>query len=200
MKNNTSLKLKIEKFFTEQLWQLLIVIAFLFIVAFVFDKYIESIFFCISHTLIRNAFKKQYHCGTTALCLTFTLGIAWFGINITMPITLSIVSSNVVCFIVAFLGFIAQDRLDCYTLNKELEKEILTLKESHNIELYKMNETELRQFGASRGLSELQQDILVHKIIEHLKISEICNYRNYGRTTIKYHIAEIKRKLNIDTL
>lgn len=200
MKSKTSFKLKIEKFFTEQLWQLLIVIAFLFISAFIFNKYVESILFCISHTFIRNAFKKQYHCGTTALCLSFTLGIGWIGITTSLPLEVSSLSSVPICFIIAFLGFIAQDRIDIIILTKGLETEIANLKENNKIELYKMTEEQLRQFGASKGLSETQQDILVYKVIEHLKISEICEYRNYGRTTIKYHISEIKRKLNIETL
>lgn len=38
------------------------------------------------------------------------------------------------------------------------------------------------------------------RVIEHLKISEICRYRNYGRSTIKYHIAQIKQKLDIETI
>lgn len=198
MKSKT--KLKIEKFFTEQLWQLLVVIAFLFICAYLFNKPIESILFCVSHTLIRNAFKKQYHCGKTSLCLSFTLSIGWIGITTSLPLEISLLSSIPMCYIIAFLGFIAQDRIDLLVLNKNLETEIANLKTANNIELYKMNEVELRQFGASKGLSDLQQDILVHKIIENLKISEICDYRNYGRTTIKYHISEIKRKLNIDTL
>lgn len=198
MKSKT--KLKIEKFFIEQLWQLLVVIAFLFICAYLFNKPIESILFCVSHTLIRNAFKKQYHCGSTALCLSFTLSIGWIGITTSLPLEISLLSSLPMCYIIAFLGFLVQDRIDILILNKGLETEIANLKTANNIELYKMNEVELRQFGASKGLSDLQQDILVHKIIENLKISEICNYRNYGRTTIKYHISEIKRKLNIDTL
>jgi DNA-binding CsgD family transcriptional regulator len=63
-----------------------------------------------------------------------------------------------------------------------------------------MSKEELRQHGASKGLTEIQQDILVHRIIDNLKISEICDYRKYGRTTIKYHIGEIKKKLNLKSL
>lgn len=198
--SNTRIKLKIEKFFSEQLWQLLIVIAFLFMSAFIFDKYIESILFCISHHLIRYAFKKQFHCGKTAVCLTFTFGIAWFGISNTLPLSLSIISSIPICFVISFLGFIAQDQIDLIIINKELTEEIIKIKKATNLNLYNMSENELRVFGASKGLSELQQDILVHRIKENLKISEICKYRNYGRTTIKYHLAEIKEKLNIETL
>ena len=41
-------QLKIEKFFVEELWQLCLVTAFIFICAWVFNKYTEAIMFCIS--------------------------------------------------------------------------------------------------------------------------------------------------------
>lgn len=197
-------KLKVKRFLKEQIWQLLIVVAFLFISAFVFGKYIESIMFCIAHTIIRNSFNKQYHCNTTILCMTFTVAISWIGISNTLPLGISIISSIPVCFLIAFLGFIAQDRLDLALTNKELQSKIDTLvsklKENKGIDLYKMSETELRIFGASKFLSSVQQDILVDRIIYNLKISQICKLRNYSRSTIKYHISEIKNKLSIDTL
>ena len=52
-------QLKIERFFTEILWQMLIVFAFIFICAWIFDKYIEAVLFCISHTVIRMIFEKH---------------------------------------------------------------------------------------------------------------------------------------------
>ena len=199
--NRTLFKLKIEKFFKEQLWQFTLVIAFVFICAFIFNKFIEAIMFCVAHIVIRKYFDKQYHCGTTATCMFTTLSIAFFGIMYTFPLALSLLSTIPMCFFISWVGYVVQDRIDQIAEKKYLQIEVDSLiakiKEYENIDLYKMTETELRQYGASKMLSEVQQDILVMRVIEHLKISEICKYRNYGRTTIKYHIAEIKRKLNI---
>ena len=47
---------------------------------------------------------------------------------------------------------------------------------------------------------ETQLDILCLRIYKHLKSSEICTYYNYGRTTIKYRLGQIKEKLGITTL
>lgn len=197
-------QLKIEKFFKEQLWQHLIVVAFVFMCAWLFDKYVEAVLFCVSHLVIRMHFDKQYHCGTTAMCLTLTLTIAFFGIASVLPLSASLLSTIPICFLISWVGYVVQDRVDVIAENKGIQKELDTLlvkiKEYEDIDLYKMTEQELRQYGASRQLSEVQQDILVMRVIEHLKISEICRYRNYGRTTIKYHIAEIKKKLNIEQI
>ena len=133
-----------------------------------------------------------------------TLSIAFFGIMYSLPLSISLLSTIPICFLISWVGYVVQDRIDQIAENKALQNEIDNLvgkiKEYENINLYKMTETELRQYGASKLLSEVQQDILVMRVIEHLKISEICKYRNYGRTTIKYHIAEIKKKLNIGAI
>ena len=194
-------KLGLEKFIKEQLWQFTIVIAFVFMCAWLWDKYAEATMFCISHIVIRKRFDKQYHCGTTALCMFTTLSIAFMGITCTLPISISLLASIPVAFIICWIGYLAQYRIDLLEYSNSLEKQIddlvAKIKSLENIDLYRMSENELRQYGASKMLSELQQDILVLRVIEHLKISEICRYRNYSRTTIKYHISEIKQKLNI---
>lgn len=200
-KNRTLFKLKIEKFFKEQLWQFTLVIAFVFLFAWIFNKFIEATMFCIAHIVIRKYFDKQYHCGTTATCMFITLSIAFFGILYTLPLALSLLSTIPICYLISWVGYVVQDRIDkivdCRNLQNEIDSLLVKVTEYENLDLYKMTETELRQYGASKHLSEVQQDILVMRVIEHLKISEICTYRNYGRTTIKYHIAEIKKKLNI---
>lgn len=202
--NRVKLQLKLEKFFKYELWQHIIVIAFVFLCGWLFDRIIQAVMFSVAHIVIRKYFDKQYHCGTTAICMFTTLSIAFFGIMYIFPLGLSLLSTIPICFLISWVGYVVQDRIDQITENKALQNEIDNLvgkiKEYENINLYKMTETELRQYGASKLLSEIQQDILVMRVIEHLKISEICKYRNYGRTTIKYHIAEIKKKLNIGAI
>lgn len=199
---STENKLKIEKFFVEQLWQILIVFAFIFMCSWLFDKYIEAVLFCISHLVIRAIFEKQYHCGTTVLCLVLTMTIVFFGLMYTFPVELSLLSAVPMCWFISWVGYMAQDRIDFKSLIKNLEEQLDValnkIEQLCDIDIYKMTEDELRQFGASKGLSETQIDVLTMRVIEHLKISEICKYKHYGRTTIKYHISEIKKKLGLE--
>lgn len=202
--NKIRLKLRFEKFLKEELWQHILVVAFVFICAWLFNKYVEAIMFCTAHIVIRKRFDKQYHSGTAAVCMFITLSVAFFGILYTLPIALSLLSTIPMCLLISWIGYVVQDRADNIRNNKilqnQLDEALAKIKEYENIDLYKMTEDELRQYGASRGLSELQQDILVMRVIEHLKISEICRYRNYSRTAIKYHIAQIKQKLDISII
>ena len=179
-------------------------IAFVFTCAWLFDKYVKAVMFCVAHIVIRKYFDKQYHSGSIAVCMFITLSVIFFGIAYALPTAISLLSTIPMCFAISWVGYITQDRIDNLRNNKilqnELDNALAKISYYEKLNIYKMSETELRQYGASRGLSKLQQDIIVMRVIEHLKISEICRYRNYGRTTIKYHIAQIKQKLDIETI
>ena len=202
--NKTRFKLRFEKFLKEELWQHILVIAFVFTCAWLFNKYVEAVMFCVAHIVIRKYFDKQYHSGSIAVCMFITLSVIFFGTAYALPTAISLLSTIPMCFAISWVGYITQDRIDNLRNNKilqnELDNALAKISYYEKLNIYKMSETELRQYGASRGLSELQQDIIVMRVIEHLKISEICRYRNYGRTTIKYHIAQIKQKLDIETI
>ena len=198
------LKISFRNFIKYQLWVYTVILSSIALCAWLFNRWIEAFMFVVAHICIRNSFDKQFHFNKTAYCLSLTLAIIWFSIPVTLPITASLLSSIPIAFLICFFGFIAQDRLDIILKNRDLEKEIDSLlselKLYKNLDIYNMPEEELRQYGAKNQLSEVQLDILCCRIYQHLKISEICKYYNYGRTTIKYHLGEIKRKLGITTL
>ena len=182
-------RIKAELFIKTIVGYLVILLA-LFSVSWIFDKVINTVIILMSYGGTRWVFPLTYHAKTDKGCIMFTVACFTIAIIIALPINLSIVASVIVGMAISTFLFFLQYFLDLTAEQKAKEKEYL----------YKMTETELRQHGASKGLSEIQNDILVYRIIENLKISEICEYRNYGRTTIKYHIGEIKKKLNIKSL
>ena len=167
-----------------------VILVALFSVAWFCDKVINAVIILMSYGGTRWVFPLTYHAKTDKGCIMFTIACFSIAIIISLPINITIVASVIIGMSISTLLFFLQYFIDLLKANKEKGKE----------ELYKMSVDELRRYGASKGLSEIQQDILVNRVIEHLKISEICSYRNYGRTTIKYHIGEIKRKLDITSL
>ena len=198
------LKINLRNFIKYQLWIYTIILLSIGICAWLFNRWVEALMFVVAHICIRNSFDKQFHFNKTAYCLSLTLAIIWFAIPVTLPITESLLSSIPIAFLICFFGFLAQDRLDVILKNKDLDKEmsdlLFQIRNYKNADIYNMTEEELRQYGAKNQLSEVQIDILCYRIFQHLKISEICKYYNYGRTTIKYHLGQIKQKLGITTL
>lgn len=198
------LKINLRNFIKHQLATSILILLSISLCAWLFNRWVEAFLFVVAHICIRNSFDKQFHFNKTAYCLSLTLAIIWFAIPVTLPITASLLSSIPIAYLICFFGFIAQDRLDVILKNHDLEKEmdslISELKLYKDLEIYNMTEEELRQYGAKNQLSEVQIDILCYRIFQHLKISEIYKYYNYGRTTIKYHLGQIKQKLGITTL
>ena len=175
-----------------------------FIPALIWNKWAEAVIFIICHSFVRPQFKKQYHHIIPAVCRTISACVVFFGISFMLPLNLSFFSAIPICYFISWVGFIKKknDELEirCDELEIEIETILMEIKRYKHIDIFKMTEEELRQYGASNKLSETQLDILCLRVFKHLKISEICEYYNYGRTTIKYHLAQIKEKLGITTL
>ena len=114
--------------------------------------------FCIAHFTIRNTFEKQFHFNSTAYCLMLTLAIIWCVIPITMPLSVSLLSSIPLAFVVCFFGFIAQDRIDMYINISKLNKQIINLTNElqayMNKDICAMSEQELYTHCRAKGLSE----------------------------------------------
>lgn len=177
-------QLKIEKFFVEQLWQLLLVTAFVFGCAWIFNKYTEAIMFCLSHIVIRAIFDKQYHCGTTALCLTLTLTVAFFGVMYTLPTQISLLSAIPICWFISWVGYVAQDRLD---IKAKGEKNIFNISKSTLLAIMK-NST----------LSDEEKDAIQYKVIDKMKGDRFYRAMGYSkRQSIRIYKSAIEKLNNL---
>lgn len=189
-------KLKIKDFLIDSLWEYLIIFASIALCAWIFDKWIEAIMFCVAHTCVRNSFDKQFHFNSTAYCLSLTLAIIWFAIPITLPLATSLLASIPISFLICFFGYLAQDRVDLYIEIKELNKytDELLQKLNHK-DIYTMNEQELYEHCRNCGLSEEDCKIAYFIVIERLKGKELYQTINYSERQ-----AKRKKKKILETI
>jgi hypothetical protein len=192
-KSKTDFLLKLEKFFVEQLWQLLIVVAFVFACAWMFSKYDEAVMFCISHIVIRQNFEKQYHCKTTGLCLITTLTIAFFGIASIMPIAVSLLSTIPICWFISWIGYIAQDRLDLILEHKRLKTE---LEKETKFNTDNCTESELIERCKELKFSEDKIHLAIAFFIDKTKQSEIADKLCIEEKSVQTSKRRLKQKLN----
>ena len=182
----TLFKLKLFKFIKEELLFYIIIFSSIALCSWLFDKWIEGIMLCISHTCIRNSFSKQFHFNSTAYCLMLTLAIIWFSIPITLPLELSLLSSIPICFLISYFGFIAQDRIDLIKEVKSLKQEVNKLLDKLNHkDIYAMNEQELYEHCRNCGLSDVECKIAYYVVIERLKGKELYDAINYSEAQAK---------------
>lgn len=187
--SNIRFQLNIEKFFREQLWQLLLVVAFLFLCGWLFDKMIVAVLFAISHTVIRPTFEKQYHAKTTYLCLFMTLTISFFGISYCLPLSISLLSAIPVCYCISWIGYIAQDRIDCIAIIKKLQSKTI----------WEMNENELADYCFAKGIRGDMLEFVIMVVIHQMKYEEIGNLLGYAVDTLKDWSPICKNKLGIQS-
>lgn len=187
MNNNIKLKLKLEKFFKEELWQLLLVIAFLFLCGWLFDKILVAVMFATSHTVIRPKFEKQYHAKKTYICMFMTLTISFFGIASCLPLNVSLLSCVPVCYFISWVGYIAQDRMDCYKTIKKLQGKTI----------WQMSENELVDYCYAKGVRGDMLEFVVMILIHQMKYEEIGNKLGYAVPTLKDWSKICKQKLGI---
>ncbi len=175
--NNLEFKLKTEKFIKEALGQYSIIIAFLCLCAWLFDKPIEAIMFCVAHVVIRRNFDKQYHCSTNSLCMCLTLTIGFFGIAVCLPLSISLLSAIPLCFMIAEVGYMAQDRLDLIVCVKQTA--------TKHKDIYAMNEQELYEHCRNRGLDDADCKIAKLLVIDRLKGEDLYYSIGYSESQAK---------------
>ena len=185
--NKVELKLNIEKFFKEQLWQLVIITAFVCFCAWIFDKWLVALMFCISHTVIRLLFEKQYHSGKVYICLCITFTVAFFGIASCLPLSISLLSTIPVCYFISWIGYIAQDRIDCY----------ITIKKLKGKTIWEMNENELADYCFAKGIRGDMLEFVIMVVIHQMKYEEIGTKLGYSVDTLKDWSPKCKMKLEI---
>ena len=192
-KSKVDFLLKIEKFFKEQLWQLLTVVAFVSLCAWIFDKPFEAIMFCVSHIVIRQNFEKQYHCKTTGLCLITTLTIAFFGIASILPVAISLLSTIPICWFISWVGYIAQDRVDLLLVNKKLK---LELEKDTQFSTDNCTEETLIARCKELRLSEENTLLAIEFFIKKTKQSEIADKLCVEEHAVSTRKLRLKNKLN----
>lgn len=113
------------------LLSILVVIVASSVPAIIFGKYLEALTFLIAHTLIRPQFDRQYHHIVPAICREITGVVFFFGIVMSLPISISLVSAVPINYLVGWIGHTTATK-DYYEvvcnnlkhrLNKLLEKE-----------------------------------------------------------------------------
>lgn len=105
---------------------ILVVIVASSVPAIIFGKYLEALTFLIAHTLIRPQFPRQYHHIVPAICREITGVVFFFGIVMSLPISISLVSAIPINYLVGWIGDVTATRdfyeVQCNTMKARIDK------------------------------------------------------------------------------
>lgn len=185
-------KIKLKMFIINLFFELLVNSAIL-IFAYFSNRIIEVIAFYLSWNVFCRVFPKTFHYRASTPfnnvigCAIFSCMFFAISIRLMLPISVSIFSSVFYGMLFHYILYKLQDYID-----------LVNEKKKNEINIYKMNEEELRNYAKSKHLSEMIIDTLVLRVIHNYKWIEIQNERNYSRTAIKYHKKRISEILGIN--
>lgn len=126
---------------------ILVVIVASSVPAIIFGKYLEALTFLIAHTLIRPQFERQYHHIVPAICREITGVVFFFGIVMSLPISISLVSAIPINYLVGWIGDVTATRdfyeVQCNTMKARIEKLLEKLKDPRQELLIKCRDAKL---------------------------------------------------------
>lgn len=165
----------------------------IFVPAFIFEKYIEGVFFFICHWLIREQFPRQYHHIVPEMCRLITSVIFFFGVSFMLPISFSLFFAIPICYFISWVGF-TKKQADVYELKYKRLKEQLEKKKEFNTET--CTEQELIDRCKELRFSEENIDLCIKLFIKKTKQSIIADELCIEEKSVQMRKLRFKQKLN----
>ena len=107
-----------------------LVMGSVFIISFIFSKWIEAVCFLTAFFSLRYKFETTYHCDSVLWCMVFTNLMFALSIIICPPIYMYVFASIVFAYLDCLILWFIQDRKEKGHLNSKLEKELLVLRDT----------------------------------------------------------------------
>lgn len=191
MKALTRVKIRVH---LKALPQYLLVLSVLWLTAWFCNKYIEAFYFAVSFVVLRYKFTDIFHCSTTLKCVLMTNSIVLVFIPITIPLTNSLFGGLISGFAVNFIANLIASSYCRITEKKELEA-LRNEKSIRNV--YALNEQDLRQYCKSYNLDFIDEEIVVQRLVHHLKGKDLYDKIGYSKPQMIRRERRIEKTLGI---
>lgn len=156
-------------------------------------KYIEAFFEIISLICLRYKFGKTYHCDKTSKCISLTLTIAYVAIPQILPLRLSLFSSIIIGFFVAYISWFVQEFIDNKKKISNLDKKEI---KCNKIDLRNCTIEELNKRCNNLNFTKENKEISKMFFIDKCSIWDVAKYLNIEYDSAKKRKLRLKKKLN----
>ena len=125
------------------------------------------------------------------MCLALTMSILFFGIAVVLPLSVSLLSSIPICFLICWVGYIVQDRIDLLIYKRSCEEADRSLK------IWGMSEEELRHLCQENMLDSIDTEIVVCRLVHHMSGRELYEKIGYSKAQMIRREKRIEARLKI---
>lgn len=174
--------------------QYILVMSVLWVVAWVTEKYLEAVCFALAYCLLRYCFTNILHCKTTPKCMLLTNGVIIVFIPIMLPISNSLFGGLLSGFAVNYIANLIASN----AFREEEKKELEFLRsDKYHRDVYSMKEDELRDYCREYNLDDIDEEIVIQRVVHHLKGKDLYDKIGYSKPQMIRREKRIESKLNI---
>lgn len=176
----------------------LLIIAILSVIAYFMNSIIELYIMLTCFLIAKQKYKFKYHCKSALHCLFLSVFVFVIALRVVVPVSISYACSGICRLLIAYIGQYAAEskfiRQDYAYIEPKYNK---LLEEKNAIDVYSMNEPELREYCKSHLLDEIDEEIVIQRLIYRRKGKDLYDKIGYSKPQMIRREQRIESKLNI---
>ena len=176
----------------------ILILAILTVISVYMGSTIELFVMMICFLISKDRYQYKYHCKSSLQCALLSIGVFVVCLRVTIPVEISYTFSGICGLSVAHIAqhianlkFIKED----YEYIEPKYNELIETKRVTNI--YTMNEEDLRLYCRSKLLDEIDEEIVVQRLIHRRKGQDLYQKIGYSKPQMIRREKRIEEKLNI---
>ena len=168
------------------------------LIAWLTDSIVELVSMMTCFLISKQKYRFKYHCKSSFQCMIVSIVVFSIGLRLTLPTRVSYVCSGA-CGL--FIAYIAQYVAELKFIKKDYEyiepryTDLVIAQRESNI--YGMGETELRAFCRAHLLDEIDEEIVVQRLIYHRKGQDLYRKIGYSKPQMIRREKRIEEQLQI---
>lgn len=174
------------------------ILAILGIVAWFMDSIVELVIMLTCFLIAKQKYEFKYHCQSSFHCLLTSVSVFVIGLRVTLPVSISYACSGVcglaIAYIVQYIAELRFIRKD-YEYIEPRYNEFVEAQRAINI--YTMNESDLRLYCKSNMLDEIDEEIVIQRLIYHRRGKDLYDKIGYSKPQMIRREKRIEEKLKI---
>ena len=174
------------------------ILAILGVFAWWTDAIFELVSMMTCFMIAKQRYKFKYHCKSSFQCLILSVAVFAIGLRLTLPVRISYVCSGLCgLFIAYFAQYIAELKFikEDYEYIEPRYNQFVEAK--RRADVYTMQESELCLYCKSNMLDEIDEEIVIQRLIYRRKGQDLYDKIGYSKPQMIRREKRIEERLNI---
>lgn len=171
------------------------IVAILTGIAYCMNSVIELYIMLISFLIAKQRYKYKFHCKSSLQCLLLSVGVFVIALRVTLPLGTSYICSGICGLVIAYVGQYAGESKFIREDYAYIEPRYNALiEEQRKQDVYSLSEDDLRKYCKSFNFDEIDEEIVVQRLIYHLKGKDLYDKIGYSKPQM------IRREQRIESI